>query len=111
MESQDILLEIAGHRKGLGHQDHHMELEDQDQGHEMVVKTHISQEEEAAEVDQEDMVVALQEVAIIAEVSVAEAEVGAVVATMIAVEAAVEAALALVVAEQLPTHQSSSNII
>ena len=77
----------------------------------MVVKIHISQEEEVAVVDQEDMVVALHEVAIIAEVSVAEAEVGVVVATMIAEEAVVaEAALALVVAERLPTHQSS-NII
>lgn len=112
VESQDILRGTAEHRKELGHQVHHMELEDQDQGHVMVVKIHISQEEEAVVVDQEDMVAALHEVAIIAEVSVAEAEVGVVVATMIAEEAVVaEAALALVVAENLPTHQSSSNII
>ncbi len=111
VESQDILRGTAERLKGLGHQVHHMELEDQDQGHVMVVKIHISQEEEVEVVDQEDMVVALHEVAIIAEVSVAEAEVGVVVATMIAEEAVVaEAVLALVVAERLPTHQSS-NII
>jgi hypothetical protein len=102
VENQDILLEIAGHQKGLGHPVHHMEQEDQDQGHGMV-KTHISQEEEVVVVvvDQEDMEVALLEEAIIAEVSVAEAEVEVEVATMIAVEAAVEADLDLAAAERL----------
>jgi hypothetical protein len=110
VENQDILPEIAEHQKGLGHPVHHMEQEDQDQDH-VMVKTHISQEEEVVVVvDQEDMEVALQEEAIIAEVSVAEAEVEVVVATMIAVEAAVEAVLALGAAEDLQ-NQSSSNII
>ena len=108
VENLVILREIAERQRELGHLDHHMEQEDQDLDQEMG-KVLINQEEEVVVV-LEDMEVALQEVAIIVEASVAEVGVGVEVATMMSEEEA-EVALALAAADCTSQIHSSSNNI
>ena len=108
VENLVILREIAERQRELDHLVHHMEQEDQGLDQEMA-KVLINQEEEVVVV-LEDMEVALQEVAIIVEASVAEVGVGVEVATMMSEEAA-EVALALAAADCPSEINSSSNII